>query len=236
MTNESRPGRILRSASIFFVPVWVPVKVAAAGVNRPDVLQRQGGYASPPVGFRSDADSQLRLRSGRTRTWERRSVDRRRRRPPPGRRPDRTRSIRRAECASSPICRKRRTSPTTRISGSSKSWNRWNTRSPIRRRGRCVAFWSSCGSTSMSTPKSRRWARHPMAWPTSIVSRCHRPWPTLSAWALTNLDTARHALSGFLEDHTQDHCRMETAYCIFHTLDPNRPRRAKDRGEMGQYS
>ncbi len=37
--------------------------------------------------------------------------------------------------------------------------------------------------------------------------------------ALNNLSTARHALSGFLEDHLQNHCRMETAYCILHTLD-----------------
>ena len=37
--------------------------------------------------------------------------------------------------------------------------------------------------------------------------------------ALTDLDTARHALSGFLEDHMQDHCRVQTAYCILKTLD-----------------
>ncbi len=37
--------------------------------------------------------------------------------------------------------------------------------------------------------------------------------------ALTDLDAARCALSGFLEDHMQDHCRVETAYCILNTLD-----------------
>ena len=36
--------------------------------------------------------------------------------------------------------------------------------------------------------------------------------------ALTNLDTAREALGGFLEDHMQDHARMEMAYCILNTL------------------
>ncbi len=37
--------------------------------------------------------------------------------------------------------------------------------------------------------------------------------------ALTNLDTARVALAGFLEDHMQDHCRVQTVYCILNTLD-----------------
>ncbi len=37
--------------------------------------------------------------------------------------------------------------------------------------------------------------------------------------ALTNLDTARVALAGFLEDNMQDHCRVQTAYCILNTLD-----------------
>ncbi len=37
--------------------------------------------------------------------------------------------------------------------------------------------------------------------------------------ALTNLDTARVALAGFLEDHMQDHCRVQAAYCILKTLD-----------------
>ncbi len=37
--------------------------------------------------------------------------------------------------------------------------------------------------------------------------------------ALTNLDTARVALADFLEDHMQDHCRVQTAYCILLTLD-----------------
>ena len=37
--------------------------------------------------------------------------------------------------------------------------------------------------------------------------------------ALTDLDAARCALSGFLEDHMQDHCRVQTAYCILNTLD-----------------
>ncbi len=37
--------------------------------------------------------------------------------------------------------------------------------------------------------------------------------------ALTNLGTAREALGGFLEDSMQDHCRLETAYCILLTLD-----------------
>ncbi len=36
---------------------------------------------------------------------------------------------------------------------------------------------------------------------------------------LTDLDSARQALSGFLEDHMQDHLRLETAYCILNTLD-----------------
>jgi hypothetical protein len=36
--------------------------------------------------------------------------------------------------------------------------------------------------------------------------------------ALTHLDTAREALGGFIEDHLQDHARMETAYCILNTL------------------
>jgi hypothetical protein len=36
--------------------------------------------------------------------------------------------------------------------------------------------------------------------------------------ALTNLDTAREALGGFLEDHMQDHARIEMAYCILNTL------------------
>ena len=37
--------------------------------------------------------------------------------------------------------------------------------------------------------------------------------------ALTDLDTARVALAGFLEDHMQDHCRVQAAYCILKTLD-----------------
>ncbi len=37
--------------------------------------------------------------------------------------------------------------------------------------------------------------------------------------ALTNLDTAREALGGFLEDHMQDHCRVQAVYCILNTLD-----------------
>ncbi len=43
--------------------------------------------------------------------------------------------------------------------------------------------------------------------------------------ALTDLNSARQALGGFLEDHMQDHPRMETGYCILHTLD-----RAETRG------